>query len=137
MAEDTFHCSVVTPENAILECDATSAIFPAWDGEIGILPRRAPLLCRLGIGILQVTAEGETHRFFIDGGFGQMVDNKLTLLTEQARPATEIEHDAARAALDEAKSQKAEGDGSVYDAKQTAIRRAEAQAKLSAPESPH
>ncbi len=66
-----------------------------------------------------------------------MVDNKLTLLTEQARRATEIEHDAARAALDEAKSQKAEGDGSVYDAQQAAIRRAEAQAKLSAPESPY
>ncbi len=110
---------------------------PAWDGEIGILPRRAPLLCRLGIGILRVTTEKETFHFFIDGGFGQMVDNKLTLLTEQARSADEIEHAAAVAALDEAKAATAEGDGSVYDARQTAIRRAEAQAKLSAPESPY
>jgi len=133
MAEATFHCSVVTPERAILECDATSAVFPAWDGEIGILPRRAPLLCRLGIGILRVKTAGETRRFFIDGGFGQMVDNKLTLLTEQASAATEIEAAAARAALDEAKAAKAEGDGSVYDAKQTAIRRAKAQVELSGP----
>lgn len=136
MAED-FHCSVVTPEKAILECDATSAIFPAHDGEIGILPRRAPLLCRLGIGILQIRTAGETHRFFIDGGFAQMVDNKLTLLTEQARGPEEIEHDAARAALEEARGTAAEGGGSVYDERQAAIARAQAQVKLSAPESPY
>ena len=133
MAEDTFHCSVVTPERAVLECDAVSAVFPAWDGEIGILPQRAPLLCRLGIGVLRVKTPETTHRFFIDGGFGQMVDNKLTLLTEQARGADEVEPEAARAALDEAKAKKAEGDGSVYDARQTAIRRAQAQVKLTEP----
>ena len=137
MAEDTFHCSVVTPERAIFECDATSAVFPAWDGEVGILPGRAPLLCRLGIGILRVKTADETHRFFIDGGFAQMVDNKLTLLTEQARSADEVEHAAALATLEELKAQKAEGDGSVYDARQTAIKRAEAQVKLSTPESPY
>ena len=72
MAEDTFHCSVVTPERAVLECDAVSAVFPAWDGEIGILPGRAPLLCRLGLGILRAKTAEETHLFFIDGGFAQI-----------------------------------------------------------------
>ena len=67
---DTFHCSVVTPERAILECDASSAVFPAWDGEIGILPQRSALLCRLGTGVLRVKSEGEEHKFFIDGGLG-------------------------------------------------------------------
>lgn len=43
---DTFHCSVVTPERAVLECEASFAAFPAHDGEIGIMPQRAPLLCR-------------------------------------------------------------------------------------------
>ena len=137
MAE-TFHCSVVTPERAVLEIDARSAVFPAWDGEIGILPRRSALLCRLGIGVLRVETGDETHRFFIDGGFAQMVDNKLTLLTEQARGADEIELDAARQALEDACAMSIEeGTSQVYAARQAAIDRANAQLKLVEPDSPH
>ncbi len=133
MAE-TFHCSVVTPERAVLECDATSAIFPAWDGEIGILPQRAPLLCRLGTGVLRVKTEGEEREFYIDGGFGQMVDNRLTLLTEQARAKDEIDLDSARQALKDAQALSVE-DG--YDERQTAIHRARVQLKLVEPGSPY
>ncbi len=131
---DTFHCSVVTPESAVLECDATSAVFPAHDGDVGILPRRAPLLCRLGTGILRVESEGKTQAFFIDGGFGQMVENKLTLLTEQARAAAEVDLETARQALDDARALPVE-DG--YDQRQAAIERARAQVKLVEPESPY
>ena len=135
MPDTTFHCSVVTPERAILECDASSATFPAHDGEIGILPQRAPLLCRLGTGVLKVKTGGEEQKFFIDGGFAQMVDNKLTLLTEQARGADEVEFEAARAALEEARAMPVEGGG--YDARQAAIERARAQIKLVEPDSPY
>ncbi len=134
MAEATFHCSVVTPERAILECDTSSVVFPAHDGEIGVLPRRAPLLCRLGTGVLRVTIEGEERKFFIDGGFAQMVDNRLTLLTEQARGADEIELEAARQALEAARAMSVD-DG--YDDRQAAIQRARAQVKLGEPESPY
>ncbi len=129
MAE-TFHCSVVTPERAVLECDATSAIFPAHDGEVGILPQRAPLLCRLGIGVLRVETEGKERQYYIDGGFGQMVDNRLTLLTEQARGDDEIDLDAARQALKDAKALSVE-DG--YDERQAAIHRARVQLKIVEP----
>ncbi len=131
---DTFHCSVVTPERAVLECDATSAVFPAHDGEIGILPRRSALLCRLGTGVLRVKTEGEERQFYIDGGFGQMVDNRLTLLTEQARGVDEVALDDARQALADAQALPVE-DG--YDVRQTAIQRARAQVKLVEPESPY
>ncbi len=131
---DTFHCSVVTPERAILECDAEFAAFPAHDGEIGILPQRSALLCRLGIGLLRVKTGEGTRRFFVDGGFAQMVDNKLTLLTEQAQSEDEIERDAALAALAEAKAMPTEGEGKdLHAARRAAIERAQAQLKL-APE---
>ncbi len=131
---DTFHCSVVTPERAVLECDASSAVFPAHDGEIGILPQRSALLCRLGTGVLRVTSEGGERKFFIDGGFAQMVDNKLTLLTEQARGTDEVALDAARQALEEARAMPVE-DG--YDQRQAAIERARAQLKLVETDSPY
>src|SRR3954462_5853912 len=99
---DTFHCSVITPERAGLEADATFVAFPAHDGEVGILPGRAPLLFKLGIGVLRVESsavEGGEERLFVDGGFAQMVEDRLTILTEQAKRLSEIDRAAAQSAL--------------------------------------
>lgn len=127
---DTFQCSVVTPERAILDCEATFAAFPGHDGEFGILPRRSALLCRLGIGVLRVKTSGETRRFFIDGGFAQMVDNRLTLLTEQAAAAEEIDREAAEAELTAARALPTEGEGDLHTARRAAIQRAKTRLKL-------
>lgn len=101
---DTFHCSVITPERALLEADATFVAFPAHDGEVGILKNHAPLLYKLGVGLLRVkTPEGE-QAFFVDGGFAQMVENRLTLLTQHARPIAEIDRSVAEKAREEVRS---------------------------------
>ena len=81
----TFHLSVVTPEREVLALEAKFVAFPAYDGEMGILARRAPLLTKLGAGMMRVEeASGTKRTLFIAGGFAQMVDNKLTLLAEEA-----------------------------------------------------
>lgn len=98
----TLQVSVVTPEGAALDVEARSAVFPAYDGEIGILPAHAPLLTEIGIGALRVTRpDGERITLYIDGGFAQVVDDKLTLLTEQARPIADLEPARAEAALEQ------------------------------------
>ncbi len=127
-----FQCSVVTPERAVLECEARSVVFPAHDGEMGILTDRAPLLCQLGIGPLRVDeAGGETHVLAIDGGFAQMVDNRLTILTEQAREASEVDREATRKALEAAMAREAHSE-SDYARRAKDIQRARTQLKLTA-----
>ena len=126
---DTFHCSVITPERAVLEADATFVAFPAHDGEVGILPGRAPLLFKMGIGSLRVETPEGNREFFVDGGFAQMVENRLTLLTEQARAVEEIDPAAAERALDEAREMPSITDAE-FAARQRAVRRAETQIHL-------
>lgn len=126
---DTFHCSVITPERAVLETDATFVAFPAHDGEVGILAHRAPLLYKMGIGELRVEAPEGNRRLFVDGGFAQMVDNRLTILTEQARAVEEIDREAARRALEEARSMPSVTDAE-FAARQRAMKRAETQLRL-------
>jgi F-type H+-transporting ATPase subunit epsilon len=92
----TFHCTVITPERPVLERQATFVAFPAFDGEMGVLPHRAPILAKLGAGELRVESPEGDAAFFINGGFAQMVDDRLTLLTEEARPKAEL--DRAKAA---------------------------------------
>ena len=93
-----FQCTVVTPEQQAFDSSITQAIVPAHDGLIGILTDRAPLLVRLGTGPLRLDlAGGRSQYYFVDGGVAQMKDNKLTVLTNEATPADEIDAEAARA----------------------------------------
>lgn len=79
--------SVISPERVLYEGTARGVIAPAFDGEVGILPMHAPLMTLLGRGTLRVdTAEGE-QRFQIDGGFLQVVDDAVRVVTEQANAA--------------------------------------------------
>ena len=50
----SFQCTVVTPEQQVLDETVTQAILPAHDGQIGILTDRAPLLVKLGVGPLRL-----------------------------------------------------------------------------------
>ena len=95
-----FHLSVVTPEREVLSLEARFVAFPAYDGEMGILTQRAPLLAKLGAGLLRVDETGGgKRRLFIAGGFAQMVDDKLTLLTEEALEPEKITAELAKSAL--------------------------------------
>jgi F-type H+-transporting ATPase subunit epsilon len=127
---DTFHCSVITPERAVLETEATFVAFPAHDGEVGVLRNRAPLLYKLGAGELRVETPEGPHRLFVDGGFAQMVENRLTILTEQAKRVEEIDRAAAERALAEARALPASGGEAAHAARQRAIRSAQVQIRL-------
>ncbi len=103
---DSFHCSVITPERSLLECEATFVAIPAHDGEVGILKNRAPLVCMLGTGIVRIQEGSTEHRILIDGGFAQVLDNKVTILTQFAKPASEIDSAMADRMRKEADSMK-------------------------------
>ena len=128
-ATDTFKCNVITPERKVLECDAQFAAFPAHDGEMGILKRRAPLVCKLGIGVLRIEAPGQKHKMFIDGGFAQVLDNRLTILTKQARKPDELDTAEAGKSLVEARAMTITDELSVT-VRSKAIQRAQVQLKL-------
>ena len=70
-----------------------------------MLRNRAPMLYKLGTGELRVETPEGKHLLFVDGGFAQMVDNRLTLLTEQAKRLDEIDAATVERALAEARSQ--------------------------------
>ncbi len=126
---ETFQCSVITPERVVLDTPATFVAFPAHDGEVGILPHRAPLVYKLGIGPLRIETPGETHLYYIDGGFAQMVNNRLAILTEQAKKAAEIQPAIVEKALADARSMPIK-DTKSQDARDLAVRRAKTQLKL-------
>lgn len=98
-SSNLLQCVVVTPERAVLDETVDFVSLPMYDGELGVLPGRAPLIGRLGYGELRTRHGAETHRYYIDGGFAQVRSNVVTVLTPKALKAEEIDPAAARQAL--------------------------------------
>ena len=113
----------------MLECEAKFVAFPAHDGEVGVLPDRAPLVCKMGIGVLRVETGDAAHLFFVDGGFAQVLNNRATILTEQARRVEELDAAGAERALVDALAMKIPDDA-AYIARGNAVQRARAQRRL-------
>ena len=99
---NTFQCTVVTPQEQMLDQQVSYASIPAWDGQIGLLPQRAPLMVKLGDGALRLDYDGQTHWYFVSGGFAQMKDNRLALLADDASDAGKLDREEITAMLKEA-----------------------------------
>jgi F-type H+-transporting ATPase subunit epsilon len=61
-----------------------------FDGELGVAPDRLPLIGRLGFGELRITQGSQTKHFYVDGGFVQIRDNTVTVLTSKAMDVKDI-----------------------------------------------
>lgn len=114
---------IVTPEKTVFDETVASLRFPLYDGDIGILPGRLPLIGRLGVGELHVRLADAERTFFIDGGFVQVRGGVVTLLTDRAVPADQLSAEAAEAELAAARSRRARTEAEL-DLKEKALRRA-------------
>ena len=99
------------------------------DGERGILAGHAPMIGRLNPGEMRVTVKSTTERFYVDGGFVQIADNKVSVLTGVSIPVDEIDVAKAKSDLEAAQGQQAESLG-LMELKQKAIAQATAQIRM-------
>ena len=119
-------CIVVTPEETAFEQEAEFVALPLFDGEIGIAPAHSPLIGRLGFGEMRVRQGSQVDRFYVDGGFVQVRDNVVSVLTNRAVPAAEVDGEQAREQLEQALQQKANSPESM-DARDRLIAQARGQ----------
>jgi len=96
---DSFEIQIATPERLLSREKAIRAQIPASDGYIGVLPDHAALVSKLGIGALTFTTP-QDHRYSIavSGGFLEIRDNVVRVLSDQAEKGHEI--DVSRAEKD-------------------------------------
>jgi F-type H+-transporting ATPase subunit epsilon len=77
--------TVISPEAAMFDGEADAVTAPAFDGQVGILPRHAPFMTLLGEGSLKVRQAGTTKTFLVKGGFLQVVADRVRVVAEQVR----------------------------------------------------
>ena len=100
------HLKIVTPEKMIFDEEVNMVTLPSSEGQLGILPHHANLMAKLVPGELRITrpASGgkkgnSTEVMAVGGGFLQMADNTLTIMTDLAT----LEKDIDERAVEEAK----------------------------------
>ncbi len=103
MAE--FQVVIVTPESTALDQMADYVTLPAIDGELGVMSNHAPLIARLAFGEMRIQSGGKTSRYYVDGGFAQIADNVVSVLSGRAISASDINVKDVQRQLDSAESQ--------------------------------
>lgn len=98
---DKLQLEVVTPERAVLNETVDDVVLPGDLGQMNILPGHLPLLTLLDVGPLVIRQGGKERFFFIESGYAEISDDKVTVLTESCEGVNEIDVALARARLEE------------------------------------
>ncbi len=118
----TIHVDIVSAEKEIYSGLAEMVFAPLVTGEVGILPRHAPLLARMKPGEVRVRTPSEELSFYVSGGMLEVQPHVVTVLADTALRAKDIDEAAALKAKERAEE--------AMKSRQSDIDYAKAQAEL-------
>ena len=119
---DRLLLELVTPVRRVLSEEVVEVRIPGLLGELGVLPGHTPLLTALGTGPLAYTQAGVEHRLAVQGGFAEVLPDRVTVLAQVAELPAEIDLDAARRQLAEAEAALPKAAAESIDALNDALR---------------
>jgi len=125
---------IVTPDRLLFEGEATMVIAPSADGEVGILPLHAAFLSELNVGELRFKQEKdgkEVEEYVaVSGGFMEVFEDKVTVITPAAEFAREIDIERAKQARAEAEAELKKREGVDVDQAHAKLLRAESRLRI-------
>lgn len=90
---------IISPKEKVFSTEAKQVVLPTESGEIGLLTGHIPLVTQLKLGALKVINESSKEAFAIQGGFAQLVSDKISILTDEAIAASDLEASAIEASI--------------------------------------
>ena len=109
----TIRCEIVSAEAEIFHGEATMVVATGEMGELGIAPRHAPLLTRMKPGVVRVQHGGEEQVFYVSGGILEVQPHMVTVLSDTAQRAADIDEAAAQEAVRKAQEALANQSGDI------------------------
>lgn len=98
----TINCEIVSQDRVVFKGDADIVVLPGMEGQMGILPRHAPVLTALNYGVITVRLKGNEEHFTVAGGIAEVLPDKVTILAEAAENVEEIDFERALKAKERA-----------------------------------
>jgi len=122
----TIRCEIVSQDRTVFEGDVDMIVLPGAGGEMGILPKHAPVLTTLKYGVVKVRKGGKEDLFTVAGGVAEVQPDIVTILADAAENVEEIDVTRAEEARKRAEEILAKGvpaDTDAYLAMEAALRR--------------
>lgn len=110
-------CQVVTPERVVYAEEVDMVVATGLDGEFGILPLHAPFIALLKIGELRVKKGDEQDYIAVHGGYLEVLEDRVTVLSEAAELASQIDVERAKKAKEKAERKLSEEGVAAEDLK--------------------
>ncbi|MCD4526204.1 F0F1 ATP synthase subunit epsilon [Nocardioides sp. cx-173] len=102
---DALHVELVAADRTVWSGEATMVIARTVEGDVGVLKDHAPLLSLLTDAVVEISAEeGDLVVAAVDGGFLSVANNRVSILSERAILATDIDVSAAQSELESART---------------------------------
>ncbi|MBA61337.1 MAG: ATP synthase F1 subunit epsilon [Planctomycetaceae bacterium] len=98
----SINCIVVTPAETAVETEVSAISLPLFDGDKGVMADHAPMIGRLGNGELKLQGTEDGSHFYIEGGFVQVLDNKVSILTNRVIAVEDLDLSALQEELSNA-----------------------------------
>ncbi|MDR0391034.1 MAG: F0F1 ATP synthase subunit epsilon [Planctomycetaceae bacterium] len=101
-------CLIVTPEKTVLDIEAAFVVLPLYDGEFGVLPNHLPTVARLGAGDIRIHKSTQPSQneepicYYLEGGFVEILDDNIVVMSLHAIPTEELDVDIAELQLQKA-----------------------------------
>ncbi len=99
----TMTLEIITAERQLYGDEVEMVVAPGVDGQLGVLPRHAPLMTMLQPGELLIRKDGADTYLIVTGGFMEVIGNKVTILADAAERSDEIDESRAAAAMERAR----------------------------------
>ncbi|RLT08135.1 MAG: ATP synthase F1 subunit epsilon [Planctomycetota bacterium] len=112
-SEYSIRVQVVTPERIVIDEWVKQVVVPLPDGEFGIAKNHDPIIAKLGFGTLKLIGSSGSRKFFLNGGFVQLRDNQVVILTDKAVEAGSLNVSQIEQDLQTARSQSASSDAEI------------------------
>ena len=92
---------IISPKEKVFSTEAKQVVLPTESGEIGLLTGHIPLVTQLKLGALKVINESSQEVFAIKEGFAQLVSDKISILTDEAVSANDLEASAIEQSIND------------------------------------
>ncbi|GAB1471233.1 F0F1 ATP synthase subunit epsilon [Chloroflexota bacterium] len=122
----TIRCEIVSQDRTVFTGDVDIVVLPGAGGEMGILPKHAPVLTTLKYGFIRIRKNGKEEVFAVSGGVAEIQPDIVTILADAAENVAEIDESRAEAARKRAEEILKNGppaNTDVYLAMEAALRR--------------
>ena len=120
----SFQLELVSPEKLLLSRAVEMVVFPAAEGEMGVLAGHAPMIVSLRGGVISVREGGQvTEQLFVAGGFAEVAAARVTILAEEATPLANLSKSEAQLRLKEAEEAMAAAANETLEKREAAMAR--------------